>query len=226
MVQNYFITGHHLIIWTKSDLSQMSNIEQYCPNCMFPFFSLFIIEGKCFCFTFSEASAMSSVMWLHMYNIFTQKKKLIMHQLVELKGSIGIVLCNTVNCHQNVNNKDPIACPRGQNMGLWVHSIIYNLILHYMHCTGWNIMLLTHWPLGDLDAILKPQFSFSFYWLVSSHHLRIMPWDECHGTSLNIGSAITWANVDLVIYHHMASPGHNKLMMRLQWDLGPFIKKQ
>ena len=31
---------------------------------------------------------------------------------------------------------------------------------------------LTHWPLGDLDAILKLQFSISFYWLVSSHHLR------------------------------------------------------
>ena len=35
--------------------------------------------------------------------------------------------------------------------------------------------ILTHWPLGDLDAILKLQFSISFYWLVSSHRLRIMP---------------------------------------------------
>ena len=42
---------------------------------------------------------------------------------------------------------------------------------------------LTHWPLGDLDAILKLQFSISFYWLVSSHHPKVMPWDECHGTS-------------------------------------------
>ena len=37
---------------------------------------------------------------------------------------------------------------------------------------------LTHWPLGDLDAILKLQFSILFYWLVSSHRLRIMPWDK------------------------------------------------
>ena len=42
---------------------------------------------------------------------------------------------------------------------------------------------LTHWPLGNLDAILKLQFSILFYWLVSSHRLMIMPSDECHGTS-------------------------------------------
>ena len=41
---------------------------------------------------------------------------------------------------------------------------------------------LTHWPLGHLDAILKLQLSISFYWLVSSHRLMIIPWDECHGT--------------------------------------------
>ena len=48
---------------------------------------------------------------------------------------------------------------------------------------------LTHWPLGNLDAILKLQFSISFYWLVSSQCLMIlviMPWDECHGTLLVI----------------------------------------
>ena len=42
---------------------------------------------------------------------------------------------------------------------------------------------LTHWPLGDLDVILKLQFSISFDWLVSSHRLRLMPRDECQGTS-------------------------------------------
>ena len=45
---------------------------------------------------------------------------------------------------------------------------------------------LTHWPLGNLDAILKLQFSISFYWLISSYRLRIMPWDECQGTSTMI----------------------------------------
>ena len=52
----------------------------------------------------------------------------------------------------------------------------------------------------------------------------IMPWVECNGTSPMISQhwlrswrgairqqAITWANVDLVPCHHMASPGHNKL---------------
>ena len=41
---------------------------------------------------------------------------------------------------------------------------------------------LTHWPLGDLDAILKLQFLILCYWLVSSDLLMIMhpdgtPWD-------------------------------------------------
>ena len=99
-----------------------------------------------------------------------------------------------------------------------------------------------HWPLGDLDAIFKLQFSISFYWLVSSHCLRIMPWDACHGTSPMISQhwfrqwlgavrqqAITWANVDLVPCRHMASSGHNELinllpifirlqtMLNMQW---------
>ena len=84
---------------------------------------------------------------------------------------------------------------------------------------------LTHWPLGDLDAILKLQFSILFYWLVSSHRLMIMPWDECQGTSPMISQqwfrqwlgavrhqAIAWANVDIVPCRHMASPGHNELI--------------
>ena len=45
---------------------------------------------------------------------------------------------------------------------------------------------LTHWPLGDLHAILKLQFSILFYWLVSSHRLRRMPWGECQETLLTI----------------------------------------
>ena len=36
----------------------------------------------------------------------------------------------------------------------------------------WDLQYLTHWPLGDLDAISKLQFSISFYWLVSSHRLK------------------------------------------------------
>ena len=44
----------------------------------------------------------------------------------------------------------------------------------------------THWPLGDLDAILKLEFSILFYWLVSSDLLMIMPSNECHRTLLMI----------------------------------------
>ena len=82
---------------------------------------------------------------------------------------------------------------------------------------------LTHWPLGDLDAILKLQFLILSYWLVSSHQLK-MPWDECQWTSAMINQhwfrkwlgairqqAITWSNVDLVPCRHMASSGHNEL---------------
>ena len=34
---------------------------------------------------------------------------------------------------------------------------------------------LTHWPLEDLNVILKMQSSFLLYWLVSSNLLMIMP---------------------------------------------------
>ena len=53
--------------------------------------------------------------------------------------------------------------------------------ISYKHIDG-----LTHWPLGDVDAIFKMQFSFIFYWLVSSDFLIIMPSDECQGTLLMI----------------------------------------
>ena len=46
--------------------------------------------------------------------------------------------------------------------------------------------LLTHWPLGDLDVILKIRFSILFYWLVSWDLCMIMPSDECHRTLLMI----------------------------------------
>ena len=49
----------------------------------------------------------------------------------------------------------------------------------------WKI-LLTHWPLGDLDVILKMQSSILRYWLVSSNLLMIVSSDECHRTLLII----------------------------------------
>ena len=51
-------------------------------------------------------------------------------------------------------------------------------------------MELTHWPLGDLDAILKLQFSILFYWLVSSVLLMIMHPYGCHMTSTDDKSTL------------------------------------
>ena len=87
-----------------------------------------------------------------------------------------------------------------------------------------------------ITPILKLQFSISFHWFVSSHHLRIMTWDEWRGTSLMISQhwfrqwlgavrqqAITWANVDLVPCRHMASVGPSELMSKNKeldlWDI-------
>ena len=77
----------------------------------------------------------------------------------------------------------------------WSHHVFSQLSLIWnMLCSDdrfppvWHLSFisvnanLTHWPLGHLDAILKLQLSISFYWLVSSHRLMIIPWDECHGT--------------------------------------------
>ena len=45
-------------------------------------------------------------------------------------------------------------------------------------------VLLTHWSLGDLDAILKMQMLILFYWWVFLELLMIMPSDECHAMLL------------------------------------------
>ena len=59
----------------------------------------------------------------------------------------------------------------------FVHAMTAQLLCHVQN--GAAITVLTHWPLGDLDNILKLQFSILFYWLVSSNDNapRWMPWD-------------------------------------------------
>ena len=52
---------------------------------------------------------------------------------------------------------------------------------------------LTHWPLGDLDAILKLQFSILFHWLVSSELLMITHPYGWHGTSKDDKSTLVLA---------------------------------
>ena len=54
-------------------------------------------------------------------------------------------------------------------------------IMHQTHCTH-----LTHWPLGDLNVILKMSSSILLYWVVSSNLLTIMSSEECHRTLLMI----------------------------------------
>ena len=44
-----------------------------------------------------------------------------------------------------------------------------------------DMLWLTNWPLGDLDAIIKMSFSLFLYWLASSD-LTIMSSNECHRT--------------------------------------------
>ena len=43
---------------------------------------------------------------------------------------------------------------------------------------------LTHWPLGDLDAVYKNHIPILFPWFVASDPLKLMPSDECRGTLL------------------------------------------
>ena len=45
---------------------------------------------------------------------------------------------------------------------------------------------LTHWPLGDLNVILKMWSSILLYWLVSSNLLMIISSGKCHKTLLMI----------------------------------------
>ena len=45
---------------------------------------------------------------------------------------------------------------------------------------------LDHWPQGDLNLILKMQYSVLFCWWISSNLLITKPLDECHGTWLMI----------------------------------------
>ena len=59
----------------------------------------------------------------------------------------------------------------------------------YLNCNR-EKMCSTHWPLGDLNAILKMYFSNLFYWLVTSDLLMIMPSDECHRTLLMMSTLV------------------------------------
>ena len=87
-------------------------------------------------------------------------------------------------------------------------------------------------PLGLLNSLAPGKFVWNFRHVIFKQILVIdswgisvkLPWYECHCTSLMISQywfrlwlgvvrqqAITWANVDPDLCHHMASLGHNEL---------------
>ena len=78
------------------------------------------------------------------------------------------------------------------------------------------LCLLTHWPLGDMAAVLNIRFLNSFFWIVAWALAVKSLSSECHRNSLMrrqhwlrwwLGAirqlAITWANVDQDICCHM-----------------------
>ena len=107
-----------------------------------------------------------------------------------LKWSQGLITENKFEITNSQRNFETMKCTCSQHMSgdglapLGVRTSACAMMTKLMPCTCvYGLSNLTHWPLGDMDAILKLQFSISFYWLVSSHHLWIMSWDECQGTS-------------------------------------------
>ena len=83
-----------------------------------------------------------------------------------------------------------------------------------------NTVLQLTGPCEILDAIFQMQISILFYLLISSNHLIIKPWEECHRTLLIIRQhwsrvwlgavrqqAIAWANADPDLCRLMVSLG-------------------
>ena len=64
---------------------------------------------------------------------------------------------------------------------------------------------LTHCPLGDLDVIVKMEFSILFYWLVSSNFPMIMSSDECHRVLLMI-QVMAWCRQETSHYLNQCWP--------------------
>ena len=123
----------------------------------------------------------NTVLYFYFVNTFIIKNLYIMTNANFYQDTIGDPTDHAHGCYY----QGPLT--------LYIISI-YEYLCHYlMHSQHpLNLMLsvthfsLTHWPLGDLVAILKLQFSILFklfYWLVSSDLLMIMQPYGCHGTS-------------------------------------------
>ena len=107
------------------------------------------------------------------------------------------------------------------------HHSLVSLKVTYLKL-NWNLSganELTHWGLNKMgnifhtfpNVVLSRVFSYRFYWGLflrvklkisqSSHHCFRLG----DGLVPNRQQAITWANYDLVLKHHMAPQGHNEL---------------
>ena len=81
------------------------------------------------------------------------------------------------------DNNCPLLVLRSPVEARWFYVCLFSSSWFGVLCSDAE---LTHWPLGDLNAIPKMEFSILFYWLESSDLLMIMPSDECVRTLLMI----------------------------------------
>ena len=143
-----------------------------------------------------------NTMWFH-YNITTQCSQYTSHSSPITAICRGLLWAHWVFCvvmlwlqwcvqnHKNMERHTAQTNISNHYMpchtSFWLYLLkLYVPLSCIWPCSNWTQLhkrMLTDCPLWDLDAILKLQFSILFYWLGSSHRLRIMPWDECHGTS-------------------------------------------
>ena len=173
------IVSHWLCPYPEWSLHLLHNawFMQHPCGLLYLMFSTILWIWWKFCFALIEmlilwspqkfARNMTAVLWNHKHANFQSNLKLGSQYVSKKDLKVGVGLPSRL-LHSPI--LDVVGLSMGMRLGLW----------------------LTHWPLGDLDVILKMEFSILFYWLVTSDLLMIMASDECHRTllmiSFNIGS--------------------------------------
>ena len=120
-----------------------------------------------------------------------------MSEMYSLKGNVGIcsfdgkllLYPSVYNVHRQIHKTviQVLGWSSLKHVNLWPRNRALNDVIllasvnTFSGAQSTRNCLLTHWPLGDPDAILKLQFSILFYWFVFSQRLMIMPWDEAKG---------------------------------------------
>ena len=100
------------------------------------------------------------------------------------------------NEHQNIEHKKLRFVQKAYSHILWYQinlplclTVLKSLSLISACWIMLFIVFKTHWSLGDLDVILKIQFSSLLYLYLSSDLFMIMPSDECHKTLVLISQS-------------------------------------